>query len=337
MNQQPDTNTSTTTIASAAEGFRTCDSMFDGVIPKLELDRDRIFSSQLSTPMSRIIKSQHTPYVTQQQLKQVREQQNKDSQELRDAYLSVFAEQSRMRQEEEQADELWWRRRFIEMSSEVMDSINQTLTPSSRVIPDDFQLAVTSTPQNQFADGSVQTEIAGEHHINTYTYDLAADQTLLVGRQASCDIQFPDVSNVSRLACIVYVMKRLKKILVVDLGGLFGIEQVHREHPVTAVDQVGATPLNDVSQQRCFTYEIDELVILSLGSRRLVFNNKTCQICMEKPRQIVYRECKHYVCCRECAMRCARCPNCMQNVDLREVARQPNEYIGQTFAGRKGN
>jgi hypothetical protein len=268
--------------------------------------------TMFSTPIAGIIRSQYTPATTSVSVWLERRKRAKHAYELRDAYLQVFATCNRASSDGSEGTEGTeeseaWKDLFKATSDEVVSTFKSEATESEGgqgPVPETFTISYKGVP---------------------IEFSVVEERVILVGRQPGCDIQLDtDNKSTSRLACIIYVVPSMNRLLFVDPGGLFGVSTVKREF--SSRYPVESSTEND---RRLLTFEIGEHVVLRLGYDTMVLNNKLCAVCMEREREIVFDGCKHYVCCTDCSRRCTSCPICRVPID---VGQARYEYAVQTNA-----
>jgi len=140
------------------------------------------------------------------------------------------------------------------------------------------------------------------------------------------DIELP---HGSRMHAIVLPFQ--DRLCVVDVGGKFGFritERSTRERDALAPSRDLAQDRSAPGARRVLLVEEDETAVLQLtGALSVVVNPKTCVVCLDEPRRVVFAQCNHFVCCQSCAARLhedpsperRRCPTCREPIGTRAV------------------
>ena len=134
-------------------------------------------------------------------------------------------------------------------------------------------------------------------------HTIRSSDAFSVGRHPCNDIAVLN-GFVSRVQCLLIPYKDkddVTRIAIVDFFSMNGT--VVRQGNTTKSKQVnGNTIIIDVALEP-FTIAVGEETILR-------FNTKTCVICMENKRDVVFRPCNHFVCCEHCSSKLTNCPLC---------------------------
>jgi len=138
-------------------------------------------------------------------------------------------------------------------------------------------------------------------------YEFSDKYCVLAGRLPECDVLLAS-ATASRVHFILFMFPQFDKYLVVDVGSVNGITTQQRSNSQLPL----ANSLPNARQILIFSW--GEIAILGLGNQRIAINPKVCVICFERPREVTFEQCNHYVCCLKCARSLPNCPLCRTEV-----------------------
>jgi hypothetical protein len=145
-----------------------------------------------------------------------------------------------------------------------------------------------------------------------------------VGRKLGCDV-YRDIAAFSRLHAMFYIFPKANLLLVVDVGSQTGIKTLYRSN-LEAPKQHSLPP----NQRGILQFGLNENIILLLNEHKLVVNGKICQVCLDRPRQVVFEPCGHYLVCKVCARLLTQCSICrtpiQQDDDALDAVTSVNQF-----------
>jgi hypothetical protein len=227
---------------------------------------------------------------------------------MRKAYVQIFSEQDVDHKE----TPLWWKDQLLGIATSLkQDMIRLFSTPDSREeeAPSLFPTLCQSLDAKELDTLSPTFELAINGHLQTFSW--TETPVVTIGRMPGCDMRFTEEDvqkklTMSRLHCLVFPVPEARRFIVVDVGSQMGYHTTHRS---VALDQKYHLTSQAFGRQSLFT-EKDEIVVLTLANSTLVINPKMCLICLEQSRHTIFKTCRHYVCCEDCAAKVNSCPLC---------------------------
>jgi len=153
-----------------------------------------------------------------------------------------------------------------------------------------------------------QVTIGYGDRLHTFPVSFDQPRVVLCGSKVGCDIQLL-YGGCSRLHAIIYVFVQLRKIFVVDIGSLSGIQTLTRSHDHMPL-------ICSTSKDRhVMEFALDETAVLQMGIATVTINARGCCICRiatgPSPPSLSpsalsstpdrFSGCGHFLVCKECA------------------------------------
>lgn len=136
-------------------------------------------------------------------------------------------------------------------------------------------------------------------------------QVLTIGRKTGVSFHIVKDRSISRLHVILFILKKYRKVIVMDVGSANGIKMLTRD---AGKDYINSFP----NQREMIFLDFGEMTVFQIGSLKLAFNTRECIICLSKNRSVTFvcgkrpdgSEIYHFVCCDDCEKTLDKCPIC---------------------------
>jgi hypothetical protein len=168
--------------------------------------------------------------------------------------------------------------------------------------------------QQQQSNNENCVYVTANNKIHTFQLINEHNQVITIGKKKGCDITLPSAfPGLSRLNLLLYIFPTQRLLLVVDMGSLYGIHTKYRSDTMQILEH------SEPNDRNILRFSIDEQIILIIGDPNvnpceIVINGKSCIVCFENPRQVLFESCKHYAVCSECNLELQTCPICKTNI-----------------------
>lgn len=199
-----------------------------------------------------------------------------DSEELRNAYLSMI-------------DSPTWKKQIEDSATCIASNLVK-----------DFPKNDTNNDQFSIAYNNI-----------IYEFNASVNKFVLIGLKHGCDIQLKNQKHVyvSRVHAIIMPFPQFGIYLVVDMGGLFGIGTQKRSTDKPCVS-------SRMNNRNILIFDWDEISVCCLGTEKIVINSKGCIICFERPRTKTFNCGHYVTCdvCTQTIDECPYCRIPIKNI-----------------------
>jgi hypothetical protein len=258
----------------------------------------------------------HNPASSREQRQAAQHRSNQAGDQLREIYLEIFRKQER----EHLQQPNWWKEQFLKSGEELQKDLLATSQASALLSAVDTQMngsvsAATNDqamqPNTNNNNSNAGTAFEDEFSVGIQEQlhcFLPRDKSVItIGRYPGCDI-LPSAQYMndamSRLHAIVYLFPMIGIVLVVDVGSFTGIVTVKRAS--TTAQCISSVP----SLRQVLSFGWKEGVLLRLGTFTVQLWAKACVVCLSRPRNQTFAQCRHYCVCEQCVQRLDKCPVC---------------------------
>jgi hypothetical protein len=213
--------------------------------------------------------------------------------QMRETYNSTFDEQCARHA----AEPTWWKQPFLAIGNELVAKFEAKAAKPAAAA------AAAGPGPGPAPDSEFHVAIGDKLH----SFSRAEHGAVFVGRAASTDVKLSAYENgtVSRVAVVIYCNPGSGRVLVVDVGGLFGVRTVMRE------DASARRTHSTAEDRNVLDFGHDEVATLMLGTVQIKINPRICVVCTASMRTVVL-PCKHLLMCQACSDALGEHPQCPQ-------------------------